>query len=71
MKPLFAILLPVAYIWAACYVGGEVLPDGWLDLLEPRWWTFPAVITFGLLGILSLVPAMVVTTPRYDYDEYP
>jgi D-alanyl-lipoteichoic acid acyltransferase DltB (MBOAT superfamily) len=69
MKILLSILLPVAYIWAACYVGGEVLPDGWTE--RSLWWECPAYITFAILGILSLVPLMVVTTPRYDYDEYP
>lgn len=70
MKVLLAILLPLLYVWAACYVGGEVLPDGWADLLAPRfWWTFPAYITFGCLGLLSMVPLMI-TTGRTGYDEY-
>ena len=71
MKSLLAILLPVAYIWASSYVGGEVLPDRWAANLDTHWWTLPAYITFFVLGLLSLVPLLVVGGTRSDYDEYP
>jgi len=71
MKFLLAILLPVAYIWASSYVGGEVMPDDWFPGdKNQQWWSVPAAITFVVAGFLSTVPMMVVTG-RTDYDEYP
>lgn len=71
MKPLLALLCPVAYVWLACYVGASLLPDGWAHAPNAHWWTFPAVITFGLFGILSLLPLLLLTgTGSDNHDDF-
>lgn len=69
MKPLFAFLCPVVYIWLACYVGVKLLPDGWAATPGTHWWTFPAVITFGVLGLISLIPLLMLIGANNDKDH--
>lgn len=71
MKPLLALLCPVAYVWLACYVGVSLLPDGWATAPNTHWWTFPAGTTFGVLGILSLMPLLLLTgTGSDNHDDF-
>jgi hypothetical protein len=72
MKPLLALLCPVAYnIWLACYVGVSLLPDGWAAEPNTPWWTFPVISTFGVLGFLSIWPLLLLTgTGSDNHDDF-